>query len=887
MTLRSSISSSGFVVALLISFLSVGAHAQWVAFANETATRLSAPSSLVGADPEEKDYAFADFDQDGDIDLIIVRKQPFTTPGRDQCVLLMNDAGVLTDHTAQYGSYSIVPNSAGMLDLCNNRDVVVADVNGDGWKDIITATTLSGSFPKYISHPRIYINRGNNGSGQWLGFIFDDENRTPTMPDEPRFCGVAAGDVDNDGDMDLYFGDYQQGGNRTVDLDDRLYINNGTGYFTDQSTARMTYQMLESSFGMAVAIADMNGDGYMDIVKDDALNAPQAISVSYNTPANPGYFTQYLDNGQDPYHVKVGDLNNDGRLDYISSNDGLDHFWLNTGNDSLGRAQFVSFNYTFQAGYGDDGFGGNNHIVDLNNDGFKDVIICDVDVDIAGYSRRCHIYRNLGPAGTIAGTTTTQIGLQEQVDASGTICGIPVSMLDATFEVGAFDINGDGWNDLVIGRSQSTEVWMNQPPVGVAISYPAGLPALVFPNAPTSFTVQVLPLNGVNVVTSSGVLHHSLNGGPWQTSPLAYQGANLYTATLPAASNCADVVNFYVTINIGPGGSQTRFDPPTAPGATYSATAAAGTSTILDESFEGTVSGWSVVNTSLTGGAWQIAVPNPTFFLSNAVAPGSDAESGSQFTHCWVTQNGSFGQSTSATDVDGGPTDLISPPFDLAQTDGTITYSRWFFSLNNNTTASSDTLQVAVSGDGVNWTTVESVTAVLGTNGTNQWRVNTFRVGQYITPTSTVYVRWRVADIGNDSLTEAGVDHVICQRYNCAVCQQNLGYGGPGSLNVSVCGGNLSAGTTATLSLTSAIPNDVAYLLVSPSLDLDPVLGGTVVSLNPILVQQVPTTAQGTYTVGGIIGGIGPLSLHVQFVQVDGSLPQFLAFSNIVRIDWP
>lgn len=168
-----------------------------------------------------------------------------------------------------------------------------------------------------------------------------------------------------------------------------------------------------SAFGAAAAIADMNGDGFLDIIKQTSLNAPLYVGVAYNDPDSEGFFDTYeVVNNQAPYFISVGDLNNDNQLDIVITDDGADRYLLNQGNDLDGMADFVSFTYSFDEA-GDDGFGGNNLIADLNNDGWNDVLIADVDVDIGGCGRRMHVYRNLG--GMPGGNVT----LQEQTSGTG------------------------------------------------------------------------------------------------------------------------------------------------------------------------------------------------------------------------------------------------------------------------------------------------------------------------------------------------------------------------------------------------------------------------------------------------------------------------------------
>ncbi len=467
---------------------------QWVEFVKDNSHLGPAPTaisnmttSLAGDTPGsdlfgiETDFAVGDLDQDGWDDLVVVRKQPFTSTGRRTNLLLMNEQGVLMDRTAQYASSSDVPGDQGFLTPTNDRDVVIADVDQNGWLDVVTATTLSDGLTKAIGHPRVYVNRGNDAGGNWLG-LYHQDARIPQLyqfvtgnPENPRFCAVSAGDVTGDGYPDLYFGDYDSGGvggpaePTDKDLNDRLLVNRGAvqpGYFVDESQLRMTPTMLVSAFSMATEIVDLNLDGTLDIVKDTALQSPQYVAVAYNNPANEGFFNIFddTDNGSSsPYHIAVGDLNQDGRPDIITSDDGLDRYRFNLSTDPLGRVQFSGgsggHTYEFLTG-GDDGFASNNYIADLDGDGWNDTLHCDVDVDIPGYSRRLHIYHNLG------GAPGSQITLRhERQSSSGGWVGakgLLESDLTGTHDVGIIDLNNDNDLDLVISRGAGTNVWINQ-----------------------------------------------------------------------------------------------------------------------------------------------------------------------------------------------------------------------------------------------------------------------------------------------------------------------------------------------------------------------------------------------------------------------------------------
>ncbi len=751
------------------------AWAQWVQFTNETATRLNAIPANGSNDVEEKDYAWGDVDQDGDIDLVCVRKQPFTSAGKRTNVLYMNEGGVLTERTSQYATETDVPGDLGFNTATNDRDVLLVDLDMDGWLDIVTAVTISDGDPKAVGHPRIYRNKGSISS-VWQGFRYE-VNRIPTMLSltggnfNPRFCSVAAGDLNGDGAPELWFGDYDSSGAGGVaepagaDFDDRLLMNNGSGFFTDITNGGGShfsgtitvggtpYPFQKSAFGAAAAIADMNGDGFKDIVKQTGLNPPQYVGIGYNKAANPGFFDTYQSvYTTAPYFVSVGDLNNDNRLDMVVSDDGTDRYLLNNGNNGQGLATFSTITFPTAT----NGFGSQSVIADLNNDGWKDVLISDVDVDI-------------GPCGSRIADLLRNNGNGPSVTFVSDIANIPSSMLTGVHNFAVFDINGDGWLDMVVGRCSSTQVWINVPPTGLAFTYPQGLPSQVLPNVITHFQVQATAIGAAVLDEPTGAIWSRVNGGIWSSAPMTDLSNGLYDATLPATA-CASSIDFYVAADAV--GGATFTGPPGAPSSFNSAVAAVGSDDTVED-FEIGAVGWSVVNDpSLTSGTWVRADPVGTLSGPAQAAPEDDAQAGTDKVFCFVTANGAVGGAAGAADVDGGPTHLISPAIDLAGTDATVSFSAWLFSSGG----TADVLTVGVSNNnGTNWTSALTIPL---TN--SSWQSFSFRVGEIFPGqplTSDVRVRFSASDNPNDSVTEAGIDVFQISKITCAApctCSSDL-----------------------------------------------------------------------------------------------------------------
>ena len=482
------------IVAVTLSLLAPCALAQWVEFSDETNIRMSGDSERADGDVQEKDYAWGDVDMDGDIDLVVVRKQPFTTSGQHPNVLFINMGGVLTDRTSEFAIASDVAGDQGFDTPTNDRDVALADVDNDGWLDIITTTAISAGEPKHIGYPRIYMNLGCtgtcSGTAEWLGFRYEDARIPEMLTDSgqsgfnPCFCAVSAGDVTGDGYVDLWFVDYDTACG-SGDFNDKLLVNQGAsnpGFFDDVTeTSFADPGFPVSAFGASGDIKDMNGDDQNDLVKQFA----GFVGLAFNDPFDLGFFHEDSNPyGGSAYFVSTGELNNDDQLDLVVADDGQDRYLLNQGNGSDDIPDFISFLYSFLNTDGgspgdDDGFGGNTLVADLDMAGWNDVLITDIDVDVGGCSRRMHIYKNLG------GEPGSDVVLQEQVQGTNCqsflgnppeciVASIPSNQLEGVHDVAVFDVNGDTWNDMVVGRCSGTEVWINQPPIAPAGRVPNG-----------------------------------------------------------------------------------------------------------------------------------------------------------------------------------------------------------------------------------------------------------------------------------------------------------------------------------------------------------------------------------------------------------------------------
>lgn len=757
-------------------------------FVNQTSQRLVLSPTLQILNLE-KDFGWGDFDQDGDIDVAMVIKFPGSIQGGFPNALLMNENGVLVDRTLEFASASDVPGDGGFFAPTNDRDVKAVDVDGDGWLDLVTTTTMSDQVDWILGQPRVYMNLGNDAQGNWQGFRFE-KDRIPQLfakngsVANPRFCDMAIADLNGDGFPDIFMADYdtpETSGTICIDLngdgdtndpgecqqspaetsskdfDNKLLMNwgntpggPGPGYFFDSTTTRMTASQLASAFGNAAAIADFNQDGAPDVVRINTLTGGQNVGIIYGKPDDlgnsyTGPVNIYLNA---PYNLAVGDLNNDGRLDLVIIDDSKDRFMINNGNGANGQATWTTFTINDSLTE----FGNSAHLADLDNDGLLDLLVADVDADLPSFcpttGRRAHIYKNTGVVGN------------NMLDEIGQI--IPNGNLAATFDFAPIDINGDGWTDIVVGRCAGVEIWMNNPPIGLAFSYPSTPPATVTAGVETSLDVTINVVGGGPIVAGTAKLNYRIDGGAWQQSNLA-GGPSLFTATLPAL-DCGQKLDYYFSAQLTSNGL-TYTDPPAAPSSFFTSIPVLGEELVYETEFENGPEGWTVDNSFLTNaqGAWTLADPVGTFLTGGIPMSPENDNTPAPGVNAWITGLGAVGGSAASQDLDGGPIYLYSPVFNRPESSAvTISYAAWV-ACNDwpNTPAEADAMRVEYSvNGGQSW---QAVRTIWTTNAAWQTFEDTV-----ILSGSSVQFRFQVSDPGNNSTSEMGVDSV---RLNGSFCQ--------------------------------------------------------------------------------------------------------------------
>jgi len=186
---------------------------------------------------------------------------------------------------------------------------------------------------------------------------------------------AALGDLDDDGDLDLFAAVIAPKRGRNTDPADRVILNDGSGHFTDSG------QRLGESDSTAVALGDVDGDGDLDALVGTGRGALVWINRGGAQGGQVGTFAfsgQKISGGQIK-GVFLSDLDGDGDLDALIARRRQAAIWWNDGQAVFTRSD-RRFRYSKQHGLA---------IGDFNGDG-------GLDIFAAAYSKDCRVWLNQG-----------------------------------------------------------------------------------------------------------------------------------------------------------------------------------------------------------------------------------------------------------------------------------------------------------------------------------------------------------------------------------------------------------------------------------------------------------------------------------------------------------
>jgi hypothetical protein len=171
----------------------------------------------------------------------------------------------------------------------------------------------------------VWINTpGENGYLNRLGSNLTALGDLPMQP--------ALGDLDGDGDLDVYAASLPPKGSKTGS-DDRILWNDGSGTFVDSGQRLVNPRKAGSAGSGAVALGDLDGDGDLDALAATA----QGASIWMNQGgAQAGQTGIFAESGQrlDRAHIEtvfLADLDADGDLDALVAGKSQATIWWNDG----------------------------------------------------------------------------------------------------------------------------------------------------------------------------------------------------------------------------------------------------------------------------------------------------------------------------------------------------------------------------------------------------------------------------------------------------------------------------------------------------------------------------------------------------------------------------
>ncbi len=324
------------------------------------------------------------------------------------------------------------------------------DMDGDGDLDVYLVQSSSLTKPTDDRAPnRLYKNQGDG--------TFIDVTEGSGADDRGYGMGVAAGDYDNDGDIDLYVTNVQE---------NVLLANDGTGNFTDATSEA---GVGNTNWSTSAAFVDIDLDGDLDLffanyvqwnLNDDVVCRTNSGELDYCSPNSydaPIPDVLYQNNGDGTFTdislqagfrsafgnglgVVCGDVDGNGLPDIFVANDQMpNQLWINIDGTTFEDQAMIHGCAVDQNGDAKAGMG--TTAIDYDDDGDLDLFVVNLQ------SEPDTLYRNQGSYFT---DHTSVAGLGS------------ISQRYTRFGTSITDFDNDGWLDVFISNGRVTSSTDNQ-----------------------------------------------------------------------------------------------------------------------------------------------------------------------------------------------------------------------------------------------------------------------------------------------------------------------------------------------------------------------------------------------------------------------------------------
>ncbi len=371
-------------------------------------------------------------------------KRPITAGGFVDGAPLVFEDRTAGSGLEEFRHRSGSPEKTSILDVPSGG-VAIVDIDNDGWLDVYlvngsTRAALRGAEPA----PRAALYRNNHD------LTFTDITDRAGVANQRWGFGVAAGDFDNDGWIDLYVTNFGP---------NRLYRNNHDGTFTDVAERRGA---AAGGWSTGASFGDYDGDGRLDLfvagyaeIDPDRPPVSAVPCVYRGEPVMcgprglPGARDWLFHNEGDRFvdvtaQAGVGDaagyygfaaawidVDDDGRLDLLVVNDSTpNYFYRNAGTGTFDEIGFPSGFAVNEEGREQAGMG--LALGDFDNDGRVDAYITNFSDD--------------------ANTLRRNLGDTSLADVTGALRLRTPTLPFLGWGTGFLDYDNDGWLDLFVAN---------------------------------------------------------------------------------------------------------------------------------------------------------------------------------------------------------------------------------------------------------------------------------------------------------------------------------------------------------------------------------------------------------------------------------------------------